>query len=657
MLLRCLTLENVGVYRGRQHVHFSIDSQQPVTLIGGCNGSGKTTLLHAIPLVLYGNRARWVFNGASYREHLNGLIHQQAHTASILLEFERSELGQRVRYTVERSWHKTRQRTANDRLDVSCDGEPRPDLVAGWAEFVEGIMPLAVAELAIFDGEKIELLADPASSAEALRTSVYGLLGLGLIDRLRDDLRRFRRRTAKAHNAQQPEQLAERLARAETELDEAKQDAASANDALAAAESARADLETHLYKARDKLAAAGGELLAQRDELQRCLAEANVAAASAEQELLQIAASELPLSIVPELVKLAVAAGEQHEASRLAHETYDVMSTRDDRLARRIAAALDLGGTQAGLVRDVLRTDLESIERPGPPVFSPTLECTDAARGLLHRRFGDLESTAQRLMQQLEIHKADIERLDAMLAAVPDSTSIAAMVQSVAVAEAELHVAEQSVEKAAAANAAAERRLMTAQRQVDALAHEVFDSDVAEANTARIAREVAAADEVLAKFAHHMVCKNLNRITNEVNNALAVLLCKQGLITSVFIDSENLSVTLLDTERRRVDAHRLSAGERQMMATGILWGLSRCVGKALPTVIDAPLSRLDRTHRTNLVEQYFPNAARQVVLLSTDEEIAGDQLLRLRPSVGAQYRLDFDETEARTTIRKGYLDD
>jgi len=645
------------VYRGRQQVHFSTDPEKPVTLIGGCNGSGKTSLLNAIPLVLYGNRARWILNGSSYPEHLNGLIHKQARTASIMLEFDRAEAGQQVRYIVERSWHKTRQRRANDQLDVSCEGEPRPDLVAGWAEFVEGIMPLAVAELAIFDGEKIESLANPASSAEALKTSVYGLLGLGLIDRLREDLRRFRRRTAKSHNEKQPEQLTERLGQAETELDDAKQDATSTNEALVSAESARDDLEAHVYKARDKLAAAGGDLFSKRDELQRCLAETNVASTSTEQELLQIAASELPLSMVPELIKLVVAAGEQQEASRLAHKTYDVMSKRDSRIARRIAASLDLGDAQTGLLRDVLRTDLESIERPDPPSFSPTLECVDAARSLQHSRFDDLQSGAKRLMERFEMHNNDLERLHAMLAAVPDSTDIAEMVRSAATAEAELQVAEQTVKTAAAANAATERNLKNAQRQVDTVLHAVLERDAAEVNTARITREVSAADEVLAQFAHHMVCKNLNRIASEINDALTVLLHKQELITSVFINPENFSVTLLDTKSQRVDAHKLSAGERQMMATGILWGLSRCVGKALPTVIDTPLGRLDRIHRRNLIEQYFPNAGRQVVLLSTDEEVTGDQLLRLQPSVGSQYRLDFDATEACTTIREGYLDE
>jgi DNA sulfur modification protein DndD len=656
MLLRSLTLSNVGVYRGTQQVCFATDSDQPVTLIGGRNGTGKTSLLQAIPLGLYGNRARWILNGVSYPDHLNSLIHHGAHTASIMLEFDRAEAGQQVRYTVERSWHRTRHRKASDRLTVSANGEPRPDLAAGWAEFAEGIMPVAVAELAIFDGEKIESLADPASSTEVLRTSIYGLLGLGLIDRLRTDLRDFRRRAAKAHKSRQPDLLTQAITEAETELTEAQSDADAARVALSDAQAARADLQAQLHKANDKLATTGGELLAQRDDIHRCLAEAAAASAAIERELRQVAASELPLGLVPDLVKLTVAAGEQHEASRLAQQTYSAMSERDARVAERLIAELGLHATHADLLRGLLRSDLGSLPRPDPPSFSPTLECTEAARSLLHHRLSDLQATAKRLGRQFDEHNDDIERLDAMLAAVPDATSVAAVVRSVATAEAELQVADKSLERASHAVAAADRRVMDAQRRVDVLAHEALDVETAEQNTARTAREITAADEVLEQFAHHMVSKHLNRITTEINSALAVLLRKQGLVTSVFIDPDDLSVALVGSRRQRVDPHRLSAGERQMMATGILWGLSRCTGMTLPTVIDAPLGRLDQTHRKNLIERYFPNASRQVVLLSTDEEIAGDHLRRLQPSVGAQYRLDFNETDACTTIREGYLD-
>ena len=41
-------------------------------------------------------------------------------------------------------------------------------------------------------------------------------------------------------------------------------------------------------------------------------------------------------------------------------------------------------------------------------------------------------------------------------------------------------------------------------------------------------------------------------------------------------------------------------------------------------MIDTPMARLDATHRRNLVEQYFPNASHQVVILSTDTEVDRD---------------------------------
>ena len=174
---------------------------------------------------------------------------------------------------------------------------------------------------------------------------------------------------------------------------------------------------------------------------------------------------------------------------------------------------------------------------------------------------------------------------------------------------------------------------------------------------ARIDREITAADEVLTEFADHMIRKHLGRITDAINAALRDLLRKSGLIYGVSIDPSDLSVTLLDECDAPFDAKRLSAGERQIMATAVLWGLSQCTGMTLPTVIDTPVGRLDRSHRTNLVDRYFPEASGQVVLLSTDEEIVGEHLERLLPHIGARYRLDFDEADGFTSVTEGYFDE
>ncbi|MYG62386.1 MAG: hypothetical protein F4070_06030 [Acidimicrobiales bacterium] len=228
--------------------------------------------------------------------------------------------------------------------------------------------------------------------------------------------------------------------------------------------------------------------------------------------------------------------------------------------------------------------------------------------------------------------------------------------QDVATIEAELRVAGRSVESALLGFGDASRRVEQEQRAVDNLAHEILDAGAADANAARIAREVTAADEVLTEFADHMIRKHLGRITDAINSSLRDLLRKDGLVYGVSIDPSDLSVTLLDECDQLLDAKRLSAGERQIMATAVLWGLSQCTGMTLPTVIDSPVGRLDRSHRTNLVDHYFPEASRQVVLLSTDQEIVGEHLTRLLPYIGAQYRLDFDETEGSTSVAEGYFD-
>lgn len=64
-----------------------------------------------------------------------------------------------------------------------------------------------------------------------------------------------------------------------------------------------------------------------------------------------------------------------------------------------------------------------------------------------------------------------------------------------------------------------------------------------------------------------------------------------------------------------------------------------------------------RSHRTNLIRHYFPKASRQVVLLSTDQEIIGDHLDLLRPHIGIEQCLVFNETDASTTVTMGYFDE
>jgi len=125
----------------------------------------------------------------------------------------------------------------------------------------------------------------------------------------------------------------------------------------------------------------------------------------------------------------------------------------------------------------------------------------------------------------------------------------------------------------------------------------------------------------------------------------------------IAIDTETFSLSLYDLKSKPVPKHRLSAGEKQLLAIAFLWGLAKVSGRRLPVAIDTPLGRLDSSHRNNLVERYFPAASHQVILLSTDTEIGKPEVetLRQNEAIAREYLLKYDSSTRQTTIEPGYF--
>ena len=145
------------------------------------------------------------------------------------------------------------------------------------------------------------------------------------------------------------------------------------------------------------------------------------------------------------------------------------------------------------------------------------------------------------------------------------------------------------------------------------------------------------------------------RLERLILESFVQLLRKSNLVTALSVDPSTFRIELTGGDGRPLPFERLSAGERQLLATSILWGLAKASGRPLPTIIDTPLGRLDSSHRRHLLERYFPVASHQVILLSTDEEIDETSLKQLKRFVGREYQLVFDEQHRSTRIEKGYF--
>lgn len=99
----------------------------------------------------------------------------------------------------------------------------------------------------------------------------------------------------------------------------------------------------------------------------------------------------------------------------------------------------------------------------------------------------------------------------------------------------------------------------------------------------------------------------------------------------------------------------LSAGERQIYAIAMLDALAKTSGRKLPIIIDTPLGRLDSKHRKKLVENYFPSASHQVIILSTDTEIDKTYLTSLKDHISHTIMLDYIGTEGSSSVEPGYF--
>jgi len=67
------------------------------------------------------------------------------------------------------------------------------------------------------------------------------------------------------------------------------------------------------------------------------------------------------------------------------------------------------------------------------------------------------------------------------------------------------------------------------------------------------------------------------------------------------------------------------------------------------------MARLDSSHRKGLVEQYFPNASHQVIILSTDTEVDHHYYEALKPHIARAYHLNYSEKAKATTGEQGYF--
>ena len=669
MIIKQLKIENFGPFEG--HHTFDLEPKQPdrpIVLIGGRNGTGKTSILEAVRLCLYGRKAVGRVSTSAYQVRLKSIFHQTrtgdaAAFASVALEIEVVESGVRQIYTVTRSWNRKKD-AVSENLDLYRDNLPIGELYPEqYQTFLDELVPIGVSDLFFFDGERIQRLAGEESADPEMVESIRRLLGLDLTEKLRADLSILMRNK----NGTRPSgDLQKELASEQDRLLEIDALINDLHERIDANSEELTGITQEVEILENKITAEGGDFAVKREGLLIRQTELEASIHSSELELRELASGPLPFALIPNLcTRLMNRVNDEAASRRLSVEKEIVKQVQDS-----IAEALD---------EPSFWTEQVGFEPPD----EIRARLRDAVAQHLMKSSGDLETVEPSPVHDLS--DKDSLRLASDIKEALEETPVQVTEASNKFEHAlhELHIVEKDLQRVPREEVLQPLLRELNQVQVkfgktrsehdsleDKMRAAQYEKETHERNLVRLCerfdgleqhgRKLALAAKVrstLKSYEQDLVVAKIDRLNSSVTECLQLLAHKDLVCRRVEFDPITFSVSLFNAQDRIVPKGQLSAGEKQILAIAILWGLGRASGRQLPVIIDTPLARLDAEHRSRLVTHYFPNASHQVVLLSTDTEIDQQSKIALEPRLARTYHLQFDGDTNSTSVESGYFKD
>lgn len=661
MKFRKLTIENYKSFQFATEILFPIgDAGRSIFLIGGMNGAGKTSIMEAVTYCLYGGKADEIFRNINRREKAKG-------NANVAFEIV-IEMDDGSELVVKRSWtagaaSEPKPRDLSERLVVVRDGKrvsvQNQEI---WQDFIRAAIPPGITQFFFFDGEKIQEIAADDHSEVRLKSSLEAALGIQYINRLASDIVYIKQEERKGFVEISDEDLdfkqselkreKSKQARKHQERDALRVELDGFKDQL---EDARKRFEAAFHVAPESREA-------MREQEKRRVVASN-RLAQVESEIRGLCEKALPFSIAGKLfegirrqieAERESASGEaiRENAAALAKRIVRVVEEPEPIYTERLSAE-----RLAELERRIFRL-LKEGDSDADVTKVLDLSDRDAARVL--NRMESLESSDVFLLKPL---LEEAQNLEALLKQLEGAAGPSGALTGT---ERDLFEELQSVMESCSTQIGrkteqlrlVEEDILALDKRISEIAVEIeklYEKHNVSKEKADFIDECDAIASVLNQFVVRLRKNKVHLLQEKTFEMYRLLSSRSGLIKDITIDDRTYEIRITDRNGHEIRKSSMAAGEKEVFAISLLWGLAQTSELKLPIIIDTPLSRLDSTHRDNIVNNYFPNAGEQVIILSTDTEIDTNYYRALKPRLSGAASLEFDQRQELTTFRKGYF--
>lgn len=650
MLLEKLSIENYGVYADKTTFVLSTTPKKPIILVGGLNGAGKSTIFECIMIALYGRSylGRRITN-KDYEEFIANKIHKykgkRASHTSIEIAFRFYHNGNDDEYVINRSW------IVNDSVLetflVYKNGKPMNDIdESQWQSFIEGLIPLGIAQLFFFDGEKIVKITKWDKKNSEIKSSLETLLGTDIVKQLNSDLELYLLRRAGKNK----------------HLDVAKYE--------------------KLNNEKKTLSAEIDALVIERNKKNTAIQELNSTITLKEQKILDVGGGYANIRENLLTQRSALEEKLRHQRKIIIEELSDdaplyLISSLLERIKKQVEIDVDIIQKKAST--QVIKEKIHDIKKQiQSPKFWPANidveSASSAVLNLLERTFVEpkdtilfdvspnesvwmiqkitnLKNDQKSLQQKITEYEKTMNhftKVETELSRIPRDDEIGPQISEINTMYEELGILKGEISHI-------DQNLSSKRAYYKILQNRIKDSikQIHKDKSTNSGIDLASRmKDVLVYYSEKLLEKKIIQLESNLLDIARLLLHKE-FIHHITIDRKTFEIKAYDSPNSQIPGGLLSMGERQIVGTALLWALARTSGRSLPFVIDTPIGRLDGEHLTNLTNRFYPHASHQIILLSTDREIGPSEYEKLSNYISRSYRI-IHEGNA-TTVTEGYF--
>lgn len=654
-----LTIENYKSFQFPTVINFPQSSQgKSIFLMGGMNGAGKTSVLEAINFCLYGAKTEYIYKSINRKELSKGNAF-----VSFELELETDSLETIL---IHRSWSAgatdtPKYKDLEEKLVIVKDGKRvSVQNKEMWQDFINATIPKSITQFFFFDGEKIQEIASDDHSEVRLQSSLEAALGIQYISRLSNDVLYLKQEERKGFVEISDEDIEfkeSELKKEQKKLQTKIQEREELNEELTNFKTQKEEAQER-FKAIFNIDPESSEIVKQKEKKRIQLSNKSN---QLDNQMKTITEQFLPWAMAG---KLFDDVKKQIEVERESQKQ-NAISANAKELAKKIVDKIELPEpiTDKPLTEEQKAKFHERVllllqDNKSNDKINKILNLSDRDAAKVLNRIEEIEHSDVLQLEELIKEKSEIDFEIRSITASLNNTTSESEKELFDELQSTIESCQTQIGRIAVRLSNINEEIVAVENKIKEIELEVTKLYEKHNFSKEKADFIQECDTIANLMNTYMVKLRKNKVhllQEKTFEMYKMLSSKAGLIKDLEINDKTYEITLRDKSGHEMKKSGLSAGEKEVFALSLLWGLAQTSQLNLPIIIDTPLSRLDSIHRDNIINHYFPNAANQVIILSTDTEVDSNYFKNLEPHLTGAARLEFSQTNEITTVKEGYF--